>query len=659
VTRTARSIGSLAFIVSAAIGIAAPSTAHAQNNGWALDRFESTPAGDLFFAAERPWYTGPRPFAIRFGVIADYARNPLVIRGPTANTEATSQIVDNMLALHAQLGIALVDRIGIHVSVPVSVLQTGTADPGLGLQPAQNPSIMDPRIGARFRIVGQPDIDPISLSLGGALMVNAAVMGARRADNVTDDQFRGRVYANASGRGGPVRWSLTAGANLRLNQISIAPVMSGSTIVGNEFFANAALAFVVANDSFTIGPEVFMSSTLDRAFEWRQVNLEVLLGMHYLVANAVLIGIGGGPGLTQGAGTPQFRGLFQLAYAPETRPAPPPPPDTDMDGVLDPDDLCPTVPMGDHPDPARRGCPLADRDHDTILDPQDICPDEPRGEHPDPERTGCPDGDEDHDTVLNHDDLCRTEPHGEHPDPERRGCPDGDDDHDGVLNHSDQCRTEPAGQHPDPNRAGCPLPDRDHDTVVDPEDHCPDQPGAPNPDPNLNGCPGLVRVADGMLQINTPVFFATNRDVILPRSFPVLTAVANALRASPQIRRVSIEGHTDDIGDDNANMELSRRRAQSVLTWLSSHNVEPSRLESHGFGETRPQRPIAGLTGRPRRLARATNRRVEFRITDPAPDATAPAGGLPIPAGGTPAPAAGTTAPTPGTLAPATAAPIP
>jgi outer membrane protein OmpA-like peptidoglycan-associated protein len=257
------------------------------------------------------------------------------------------------------------------------------------------------------------------------------------------------------------------------------------------------------------------------------------------------------------------------------------PTDTDGDTVIDPDDQCPTVPQGARPDPARRGCPIGDADRDGELDP---------------------------------DDQCVNEPQGEHPDPARRGCPDGDADSDTVLNAQDQCRDVPQGERPDPARPGCPIADRDNDSVPDATDHCPDQPGSPSPDPNRNGCPGLVRVQNGMIQILAPVYFATNRDTILRRSFPVLDAVVDAIRASPEIRRVSVEGHTDDVGNDERNQNLSQRRAWSVVEYIHAHGVEASRLRAQGFGETRPLRPVDGLRGRALRDARAQNRRVEFRI---------------------------------------------
>jgi outer membrane protein OmpA-like peptidoglycan-associated protein len=299
--------------------------------------------------------------------------------------------------------------------------------------------------------------------------------------------------------------------------------------------------------------------------------------------------------------------------------APPPPPDQDRDGVADPDDQCPAVPQGSVADPARRGCPRGDADRDGVYDDEDQCRDQAQGDHPDPARRGCPDGDADSDGVLNAEDQCRDQAQGDHPDPARRGCPDGDADSDGVFDTQDQCRDVAAGANPDPARAGCPIPDRDNDSVLDPQDHCPDQPGAPSPDPNRNGCPGLVTVQSGQIRISQQIFFAVNSDRILPQSNAVLQAVADALTASPQIRRVSVDGHTDDAGPDPRNLDLSQRRAASVVRWLTGHNIAADRLEAHGYGETRPLQAITGLTGRPLNDARARNRRVEFNIVDPAP----------------------------------------
>lgn len=291
-------------------------------------------------------------------------------------------------------------------------------------------------------------------------------------------------------------------------------------------------------------------------------------------------------------------------------------PDSDHDGIHDAHDVCPHEAAGHTPDPERMGCPLLDSDHDGVDDRDDLCPHDACGQHPDPARAGCALADSDADGVFDPDDACPTTAAGHHPDPMRAGCPDGDDDNDGVLNALDECRIEHAGFHPDPARAGCPLPDGDHDMIPDATDACPTQPGAPSSNPRRNGCPGLVLLHADSISIEQPVFFATGRETILARSRAVLTALAEAMRLTPEIRRVSIEGHTDDVGADDANLVLSDHRAQSVMAWLVAHGIEASRLEAHGFGETRP---IAeGVS----RGAREENRRVEFRVVDPAAHST-------------------------------------
>ncbi|MFO0603288.1 MAG: OmpA family protein [Polyangiales bacterium] len=629
-------------------GALLPATAQAQTSaGWALDRYDPTPAGDVFFASEFPTYGGEgRSFALRGGLVFDYARNPLVARYDSGGQERVTRIVSDMAVLHAQFGVAFANRVGVHLSLPIGLYQDGERSIG-GLAASSSAGAGDPRLGVRVRILGRSDQDAISLHAGGQLYFNAGIFGATRSNNLTDEGFRGRLNLTLAGRGGPLRWSFGAGFHLRQTSVEIA-----GTRVGNDLFANGAIGFVALDDRLTIGPELWFSTVLTNAFEERHVNVEGTLGAHYLIADTILVGAGIGPGFTYGAGTPTWRGLVHVAYAPSDREADAaPPPDTDNDGVLDPDDLCPTVPQGANPDPARRGCPLMDTDQDGVFDPDDQCVTEPQGASPDPNRRGCPRRDTDGDTVFDDEDQCVEVPMGPNPDPERRGCPDGDDDRDGVLNHGDQCRTVPAGPQPDPSRPGCPIPDRDCDSVPDSVDACPDRPGAPSTNPQRNGCPGRVVIEGSVLRILEPVYFALNADRILSRSEPVLTAVTDALRAASYIRRVRIEGHTDDQASDEYNLDLSQRRANNVRAWLIAHGIEEGRLEARGFGESQPAVPIDGLTGPRLNAARAENRRVRFVVTDPDPND--PNGG----GGNGPTPGTGdNTRPCPRTDAPAPAA---
>lgn len=98
--------------------------------------------------------------------------------------------------------------------------------------------------------------------------------------------------------------------------------------------------------------------------------------------------------------------------------------------------------------------------------------------------------------------------------------------------------------------------------------------------------------------------FATNRSAILPDSLPVVDQLAEALKASPALR-VSVEGHTDDVGTAEANLALSEARAKAVLAALQTRGVAADRLQARGLGEGKPLGANATEEGR------ARNRRVE------------------------------------------------
>jgi outer membrane protein OmpA-like peptidoglycan-associated protein len=274
-------------------------------------------------------------------------------------------------------------------------------------------------------------------------------------------------------------------------------------------------------------------------------------------------------------GNPDARAIVRLAYAPDEKKKEEPPPapsDRDHDGVIDADDDCPDAPSGPHPDLNRPGCPRGDRDHDGVFDDEDACPDTAGPRTSDPSTNGCPPPpDRDGDGVIDDQDLCPDTPQGEHPDPEQPGCPLTDRDGDGVYDHQDQCPDEPQGDHPHPTKPGCPTVKEDN-IVVD------------------------------------PIFFKTDKAEILPESIPVVQSVADIMNSHPEFARVSIEGHTDNQGRKRANMKLSKKRAEAVMSWLASHVVAAHRLEAHGYGQERP------ITTNDTEEGRAKNRRVQFVI---------------------------------------------
>lgn len=120
--------------------------------------------------------------------------------------------------------------------------------------------------------------------------------------------------------------------------------------------------------------------------------------------------------------------------------------------------------------------------------------------------------------------------------------------------------------------------------------------------------PTTVTVTPERLDLGGKIYFQSGDAIIKPESYPLLEDVAQILREYPEIRKIRIEGHTDRNGDDTANQLLSERRAAAVVQYLVDKGIEPSRLRSIGYGESKP------VDRRATADADARNRRVDFFV---------------------------------------------
>jgi outer membrane protein OmpA-like peptidoglycan-associated protein len=215
--------------------------------------------------------------------------------------------------------------------------------------------------------------------------------------------------------------------------------------------------------------------------------------------------------------------------------------------------------------------PLVDGDGDGVADADDECPDEP----------------EDFDGFQDND-----------------GCPDYDNDGDGILDSEDQCPNQAEDFDGFEDEDGCPDLDNDGDGIVDANDRCPNEAENFNGFEDSDGCPDDAPIYFPLAHIN---FKFGTAEISGADPIPVLEEVVRIMKDNPNIN-VEIQGHTDNIGTDDANMQLSLRRSEAVKKYVADRGIAASRLTTRGFGEARP------IDSNDTDLGRARNRRIEFVV---------------------------------------------
>ena len=135
------------------------------------------------------------------------------------------------------------------------------------------------------------------------------------------------------------------------------------------------------------------------------------------------------------------------------------------------------------------------------------------------------------------------------------------------------------------------------------------------------------RISSNGIQVHQSASFEHAHHTLKQESFEVVDTVAKLLKEHPEITRIRVDGHTDDVGKAETNLNLSDRRAAAVVKYLATKGgVERGRLESKGFGESQPVESNATALGR------AKNRRVEFTVLATADDEAPNAKPAPTPA---------------------------
>ena len=181
-----------------------------------------------------------------------------------------------------------------------------------------------------------------------------------------------------------------------------------------------------------------------------------------------------------------------------------------------------------------------------------------------------------------------------------KGCPVPDRDGDGIFDEDDHCPDVKGIQ----EYKGCPMPDKDQDGIADDKDKCPNLAGS-----SVNGgCPEIETLKTLLNWVSQSIFFETGSARLLSRSFSALDSLVNLLMNYP-VLKLSIEGHTDNVGGATYNQSLSEKRASAVMIYLINVGINSTRLGVTGYGQQKPVADNASSDGR------ARNRRVELLLS--------------------------------------------
>jgi outer membrane protein OmpA-like peptidoglycan-associated protein len=212
--------------------------------------------------------------------------------------------------------------------------------------------------------------------------------------------------------------------------------------------------------------------------------------------------------------------------------------------------------------------------------------------------------DRDQDGIPDGSDKCPTAAEDFDGFEDTDGCPDVDNDGDGILDVKDEC----------PNRAedfdgfqdgdGCPDVDNDGDGILDADDKCPSSAETFNKYEDTDGCPDDIPPQMAMANIN---FKYDSAEISGADPLPILDEIAAFMKRNPEVQ-LKVSGHTDSMGGDAYNLDLSKRRAETIRSYLVARGVSADRLQTEGQGEAQP------IDTNDTDAGRARNRRIEFHL---------------------------------------------
>ncbi|MCG5054904.1 MAG: OmpA family protein [Myxococcales bacterium] len=622
-----------AFLWAAAFEV---KSAHAQDLATApVDLQVFRPAVDSkgFTTLNASQILAPGDFS--FGLVMTWARQPLFFEGSGERTFKVQNLVTPTLL--GAVGIFSQNQVGLQLGLTLPLgIMSGRATP---IDPRDPETANDDE---QFKFDGQGlgdlGIHPkLRLSNASRNKVGLAVIPTVIVPTGNKDRFLGEgqlilqptvAVDTEFGKAGRFRIGINAGARIRTKENAVFvdnPATFSHQVMGmnentghgirlrNELLGGLGMSFAVVPEQFDIVGEVYgqyglNAKKLEGTDEKTLPPLaEAVAGIKLYMARNSFFEAGAGWGFLKSYGAAE-RGRIYVGFIFEPSIG-----DRDRDGYKDDVDQCPDDPEDFDDFEDLDGCPDPDNDQDGILDDDDSCPNDPETRNGYKDEDGCPDdlnSDRDGDGIPDDDDQCPDDPEDKDGFEDEDGCPEPDNDRDGILDVDDLCPNDPEDKDGFEDVDGCPDPDNDHDRILDKDDHCPNEPETYNGTDDDDGCPdkGKVIVRKGKLEILDKIYFETDSDVIKSISFPLIDAIAATMNGNPQIELIEIQGHADERGADDHNLDLTERRAASVKRALEERNVDGLRLSSHGYGETKP------ICREHNEGCWSQNRRVEFVI---------------------------------------------
>jgi len=348
----------------------------ARADGFDGQRFVPAAGAAGGFWIERPLVL--RHLGFGAGLFLHYAEDAVVVRQEPSGVEVAVPL-DNALSLDLIASLGLFDLLELALIVPVDLVYQG--DPVLagGQTIAAGPGLGDVRFVPKVLIWenGRPSFH---YAIGAATPLSfpsGDPQALRGSDSVTVEP---KLILGLGGE----RWDVVGNLGVRLR----AQTRIGDLTIGNEFTWGAAVTFALVPDKLDLQGELVGAVMPSASRGGRtEAPLELLAGLIIKPTPQWSFYVGGGPGLTDGIGTPDVRIIGGVRFAsnlPDRHRLE----DPDGDGIINEHDKCPNEPEDFDGFQDSDGCPDPDNDQDGIPDERDECPDDAAPGTPD----GCPRG---------------------------------------------------------------------------------------------------------------------------------------------------------------------------------------------------------------------------------------------------------------------------